>query len=81
MSYIFPNGKMSRWQIQTSEDLGVRVRERRKELGLTQIDLAGVARVTPRFVSELENGKATAQLAGIQRVLAALGLDLYLEAR
>jgi len=57
------------------------VRERRVEVGLTQGELADVARVSPRFVSELENGKQTAQLAGIQRVLAALGLDLYLDSR
>lgn len=65
-------------RITTSKELGRRVRERRAELGLTQEELADVARVGPRFVSELENGKQTAQLAGIQRVLAALGLDLYL---
>ena len=37
--------------------------------------------VTLRFISELENGKESAQLAGIQRVLAALGLNWYLERR
>lgn len=68
-------------RITTPEELGRRVRERRVEIRLTQGELAEVARVSPRFVSELENGKQTAQLAGIQRVLAALGLDLYLGAR
>jgi len=68
-------------RITTSAELGKRVRERRVEVGLTQGELADVARVSPRFVSELENGKQTAQLAGIQRVLAALGLDLYLDSR
>lgn len=61
--------------------LGARVRERRLELRLTQGELADVSSVSLRFVSELERGKATAQYAGIQRVLAALGLDLYLESR
>jgi len=68
-------------RITTSDELGKRVRERRVALNLTQGELADVARVSPRFVSELENGKQTAQLAGIQRVLAALGLDLYLDSR
>jgi len=72
---------MNRFQIRTPQDLGRRVRDRRTELELTQTQLADVSRVTLRFVSELENGKATAQLAGIQRVLASLGLDLYLERR
>ena len=81
MAYIYPNGKMSRTQIGTPQDLGKQVRKRRIELGLTQTELADASRVTLRFVSELENGKETAQLAGIQRVLASLGLDWYLERR
>lgn len=67
--------------IRDAFDLGARVRERRLELRLTQGELADVSSVSLRFVSELERGKATAQYAGIQRVLAALGLDLYLESR
>lgn len=62
-------------------DLGTQIRARRKELGLTQGELADVSRVTLRFVSELERGKASAQYAGIQRVLGSLGLDLYLKPR
>ncbi len=72
---------MNERRIQTSEELGARVRERRTELRLTQGELADAAGVSLRFVSELENGKRTAQLAGIQRVLAALGLDFYLDTR
>lgn len=62
-------------------ELGSQIRARRIEQGLTQGELADVSRVTLRFVSELERGKETAQYAGIQRVLASLGLDLYLKAR
>lgn len=62
--------------IDTPGALGPLVRKRRRELGLTQTDLAGVARTTLRFVSELERGKQTAQLDGVLRVLAALGIKL-----
>ncbi len=62
-------------------ELGSQIRARRIEQGLTQGELADVSRVTLRFVSELERGKETAQYAGIQRVLASLGLDLYLKPR
>lgn len=62
--------------IRDSESLGDIVRERRRALGLTQVDLAGVARTTPRFIGELERGKPTAQLDGVLRVLGALGIDL-----
>lgn len=67
--------------IRNALDLGVRIRERRLEQRLTQGELADVSSVSLRFVSELERGKETAQYAGIQRVLASLGLDLYLESR
>lgn len=72
---------MDRQPIRTAEDLGRQIRARRTAQGLTQTELADVSGVTLRFVSELENGKETAQLAGIQRVLAALGLNWYLEQR
>ncbi|HMI81023.1 MAG TPA: helix-turn-helix domain-containing protein [Solirubrobacterales bacterium] len=72
---------MDLWQIDDSLELGARIRKRRNDLGLTQGEVADVSQVTLRFVSELERGKATAQYAGIQRVLAALGLDLYLKPR
>lgn len=68
-------------RIKTAEELGAQVRTRRRSLGVSQVDLAGVARVSPRLVGELEGGKPTAQLAGLLRVLEALGLDLYVEAR
>ena len=67
--------------IQTPTQLGEAVRKRRKALRLTQEDLAAVASITPRLLGEIERGKQTAQLAGVLRVLAALGLDLYVRTR
>ncbi|HSS41907.1 MAG TPA: helix-turn-helix domain-containing protein [Solirubrobacterales bacterium] len=72
---------MATQPIRDALDLGVRIRERRLEQRLTQGELADVSSVSLRFISELERGKETAQYAGIQRVLASLGLDLYLESR
>jgi HTH-type transcriptional regulator / antitoxin HipB len=72
---------MNDWIIHSATDLGRRIRARRTELGLTQTDLAGVARVTPRLIGELEHGKATARIDGVFRVLAALGLDIHLRRR
>lgn len=77
----FPYGKMTRRQVTGPEELGALIRQRRVDLRLRQGELADVARVSVRFVSELERGKPSAQFAGIQRVLAALGLDMYLETR
>lgn len=68
-------------QVKTAAELGSRVRERRTELRLTQADLAGVARVTPRLLGEVERGKPTAQIDGVLRILEALGLDVHLRSR
>ena len=72
---------MEQQPIKDASTLGATIRARRVELELTQEELADVARVTLRFVSELERGKETAQFAGIRRVLGALGLDLFVRPR
>jgi len=68
-------------RIQSPEELGSLIRERRNALRLTQEDLAAVASVTPRLLGEVERGKQTAQLDGVLRILASLGLDLYARTR
>jgi HTH-type transcriptional regulator / antitoxin HipB len=61
--------------------LGEAIRSRRKELRLTQSELAAAASTSLRFVSEVERGKPTARLDGVLRLLAALGLSLHLRPR
>lgn len=68
-------------RIQDPVALGAAIRKRRTDLRLTQEELAAAAMVTPRLLGEVEHGKKTTQLVGLLRILAALGLDLYLEAR
>ena len=68
-------------RIQSPVDLGARAHKRRTDLRLTQEQLAAVAMVTPRLLGEVERGKKTAQLDGVLRILAALGLDLYVRSR
>lgn len=67
--------------IDSPDALGTLIRKRRKELGLNQTELADVARTSLRFVSEFERGKPTAQLNGVLRVLAALGIELNARTR
>ncbi len=57
-------------------DLGRLVKRRRQQLGLTQADLALASGTGVRFISDLENGKATCQSGRSLQVLAALGLRL-----
>lgn len=62
-------------------DLGATVRERRKDLCLTQQQLADLAGTSERFVRALERGKPTVQLNHVVAVLDALGLELRAEVR
>lgn len=63
----------------TPEALGHAVRTARKQLGLTQPQLALAAGVGVRFIVELEAGKPTLRLENILRVLNALGGALAVE--
>ncbi len=49
------------------------VKNRRKQLGLTQVDLAERAGVGLRFVRDLEQGKQTLRLDKVNQVLALFG--------
>ncbi len=62
-------------------DIGAAVRKKRKEDGLTMADAAALCGVGYRFMSDLENGKATVQVGKVLQVLTALGLDVTIEAR
>ncbi len=49
------------------------IKQRRKQLGLTQKDLADRAGVGLRFIRELEQGKQTLRLDKVNQVLALFG--------
>lgn len=68
-------------RIVEAHDIGAAVRAARKEQGLRLEDLALAAGVGVRFLSELERGKPSAQMDGVLRVLAAVGLELRIESR
>lgn len=59
--------------IQTTVQLGDALRAARKQLGLTQPQLALAAGVGVRFIVDLEAGKATLRLENVLRVIDALG--------
>lgn len=60
-------------------DLSAAVRLRRRELGLTQAEVAELAAVATRTVHAVETGKPTVRLDALLDVLGALGLRLRLE--
>ncbi len=57
-------------------DLAAVVRGRRKDLGLSQAELAERAGVSRKWIYQFEAGKPTAELRLILRVFDALGLVL-----
>ncbi|MFN0164190.1 MAG: type II toxin-antitoxin system Y4mF family antitoxin [Burkholderiales bacterium] len=65
----------------SSADLGAIIRDRRKQLALTQLDLAGLANSGNRFIVEVENGKPTVQLQKVLDLLQLLGLELVVRAK
>ncbi|NTG41665.1 helix-turn-helix transcriptional regulator [Rhizobium rhizogenes] len=57
-------------------DIGVLVRNARKEQNLRQDELAGAAGVGLRFIVDLEAGKPTAQVGKVLQVLQTLGCSI-----
>lgn len=59
-----------------SKEIGRLIREKRKQLGLNQSELALSAGTATRFISDLENGKPSCQLEKTLSVLKTLGLKI-----
>ncbi|MGE4466124.1 type II toxin-antitoxin system Y4mF family antitoxin [Sphaerochaeta sp.] len=68
-------------QILNSKDLGTIIRKKRKELGLTQTQLAQLSGVGLRFISELERGKESARIGYAIKIASNLGIDISAESR
>ena len=59
--------------IKSPKELGKALRSARKQLGLTQSQLALAAGVGVRFIVDLEGGKPTVRLDTVMLVIDALG--------
>jgi HTH-type transcriptional regulator/antitoxin HipB len=64
----------------TVQEIGKLIRAERKSQGLTQGELAMTANTASRFISELENGKATCQIGKALQVMNCLGILIRLDA-
>lgn len=67
--------------IADAKDFGEALRRRRKELGYTQVFLSEFSGFSVTFISDLENGKSTAELGKAIYLANLLGLDCSLTAR
>jgi HTH-type transcriptional regulator/antitoxin HipB len=64
----------------TTESIGGLVKQTRKNLKITQKDLALTSGTGLRFIIELEQGKSTCQLGKVLTVLNTLGITMQLTA-
>lgn len=62
-------------------DFGAAIRKRRKELGYTQAELASYCDCSAVYLSNLENGKETAEIGKALFVASRLGLDFVMKKR
>jgi y4mF family transcriptional regulator len=62
----------------TPKQVGVLIRQTRKNLGVTQKDLALTSGTGLRFVIDLEKGKETCEIGKALTVLQTLGIKLTL---
>lgn len=65
--------------VTSTVQIGTIARAARKKQGLTQLDLAGLAGKSNRFLIDLERGKETLQMQMVIDVLALLGLELVIK--
>lgn len=72
------NSRSGQYTVFDAAALGAAVRRARKDHGLTQSRLAGLAGTGLRFVSELERGKPNVALDKVLAVLAVLGLRVQI---
>ena len=75
-SPVEPQQRAVQRSLQSPEELGRFVREKRKSVGMSQRMLCEKANVGARFMVELEAGKHTLEIGKVLLVLAALMVDL-----
>lgn len=68
-------------KISKVSDLGTAIKKRRKELGYTQRTISELTGLSASFISEIENGKVTAELGKVLLLINLLGMDLFVEDR
>ena len=68
-------------KITDSAQFGKAIRDRRKQLGHTQQELAAFTGLSISFISDLERGKKTAELEKALYLANTLGMDVSVETR
>ena len=64
-----------------AKTLGQAIKMRREELGLKQKDVADATGFSVSFISDLENGKPTAEIGKSIHIINMLGMDINVDTR
>ena len=59
-------------------EIGLKIKQRRKELGLEQIDLCEMSEIGSTTLSKLEQGKGNITLDSLEKLIEVLGLECTL---
>ena len=62
-------------------DVGQVIRQRRKELGMNQTQLAKAVPCSQKLISEIERGRGTVAFDTVLRIANGLGIDLITSIR
>jgi len=76
MTQTIQNCRNNWVEIADLKTIGTLLRKKRKQMGLTQSDAAGLCNVGIRFISELENGKSTMHFDKVLKVLKLFGFTI-----
>ena len=76
-----PELEVLSWDLRTPPQVSRALKERRKELGMTQEETARQAGVSPQWLSAFENGKGSCGTHRMMRLVDVLGLSLALHER
>lgn len=68
-------------RVTTAAELGNALRNHRKKQAIRQQDLADYALLSPKFLSQFENGKETAELGKVLKALELAGLNVWIADR
>jgi transcriptional regulator with XRE-family HTH domain len=63
------------FRVEVTKELGRFVRAQRKTRGLTLETVSRLGNFSPRFLSEFERGKETAEIGKVLKALRVLGLE------
>jgi predicted transcriptional regulator len=57
------------------------IKTRRKELGISQLDLAEMAEISLATVKDIERGKGNPSISTVKKIINVLGLEMNFDIR